>query len=123
MPDGRPGPQRLQGPDLADPPGHGRLFYLRGALFKATLAIHNVNEVGYRTVADASGAALDTQVLNVNFGTDFAVRAYADISPDPATRYIGDVLLEHVPAGPHLLLPGPEQAHRRRPRPRTRDLL
>ena len=74
-------------------------FFLRGALFKASLAIHNVNDVGYRTVADSGGAALDTQVLNVNFGTDFAVRAYADISPDPATRYLGDVLLEHIPAG------------------------
>ena len=86
-----------------DPASPGHLdtasFFLRGALFKASLAIHNVNDVGYRTVADSTGAALDTQVLNVNFGTDFAVRAYADISPDPATRYLGDVLLEHVPAG------------------------
>ena len=72
-------------------------FFLRGALFKASLAIHNVDDVGYRTVSDASGAALDTQVLNVNFGTDFAVRAYADISPDPATRYIADVLLSTFP--------------------------
>ena len=40
-----------------------------------------------------------TSVINVNFGKDFAVRAYADIAPDNTTRIIGDVLLEQIPAG------------------------
>ncbi len=83
-------------------------FRQRGELFLAEATIKDVAGFGYRGVTTNSGAPTGTSVVTVDFGKNFAVRAYADIAPDNTTRIIGDVLLEQVPAGLSFCFRGPK---------------
>ncbi len=67
--------------------------------FKATADIHNVKGFGFHQVSAADGTPIGTNIVNVNFGEDFAVRAYADIVTADAAHVTADALLEHIPAG------------------------
>jgi hypothetical protein len=81
-------------------------FFQRGSAFEGEAHIGDVSGFGFRTVSDASGTPLDTQVIRAQFGGNQVIRAYADIEPSDADRIIGDVTLNNVPAGLNLCLRG-----------------
>ncbi len=81
-------------------------FFQRGSAFEGEAHIGDVSGFGFRTVTDANGVPLDTQVIRAQFGGNQVIRAYADIEPTDADRIIGDITLNNVPAGMNLCLRG-----------------
>ncbi|MGH2726751.1 MAG: hypothetical protein ACRDKS_07215, partial [Actinomycetota bacterium] len=78
-------------------------------LFKATAHITDVLGFGYRTQTDSAGKLLDTKIIDVDFGQNKTVRAYADV--DTGTqRLIGDVTLPDTPAGITLCFRGAKES-------------
>ncbi|MBW3643187.1 MAG: hypothetical protein KY447_09760, partial [Actinobacteria bacterium] len=91
------------------PPDQSIVFIQRGDAFKVDAQIKDVRAAGYRTVRanDTARTPLGTQVVNLAFGKDQKIRAFADIQKDAVQRILADVLLEEVPANVSLCFRGP----------------
>lgn len=67
-----------------------------------------IRSFGLRPVRSADDRhPLGTTVIDAGFASDFNVRAYVDLLPEPGTRIIGDVLVGDMPAHVGVCVRGP----------------
>ncbi|MBA2280243.1 MAG: hypothetical protein H0W25_03275 [Acidimicrobiia bacterium] len=87
--------------------------FQRGPAVRVDADIFDIRSFGIEPVRSATDRRpLGTTLINTGFATDFNVRAYVDLLPEPGFRILGDVLLGDMPADVSVCVRGPREADR-----------